>query len=162
MTTEFTKDFITGELEKAQNATARPWRMDWDCAEAAREGVEGWCETPRVLRDTYGELEAQVTADRLFADSAANHYEAALREIERLQYEVEDRQGVVDAGKVAVYQMKSRAEAADKKVENARMVLKRCAAMLDKAVDYVPCGMQRVETINARNMAMNVLEGGEE
>ena len=132
--TEFTKDFIAAELAKAARATARPWDIVHDCPDDCY-----YCENKKTINAG--------CVDTVYIITAANHYEAALRELQALQ---------------------ARAEKAEGEAERLREVMEKAKELLNDELGewagveklYVPVGLMGY--IAARDTLSEALEGGEE
>lgn len=132
MTTEFTHEFIVSELAKATKAKIKSLKNMTDMT----------CDPLFFKILTASEI-AKIPdfddRDRMdnfeYIISAANHFEDAIREIERLTYEVEDRQGVIDLGKVAIFQLQTHVKALE-------LVIRGMFPMWASAMGYCEHGRQ--------------------
>jgi hypothetical protein len=84
---KFNPEFMAEQRELAEKATARPWTCEWNWQgdSSATPTHTAWAESPVVAGDSLAEVGPQAEADKAFAEAAANHYLAALDEIERLR-----------------------------------------------------------------------------
>jgi hypothetical protein len=98
--TKFTAEFIAQQRELAEKATERPWEAIKLNADGAVIRVSGYeIRTPDydVVAHMTHQPPIRKQADVLYIEAAANHYPAALDEIQRGRYRAERMSKTLDA-----------------------------------------------------------------